>query len=239
MSHALYPASFYESRREHTRHAADRILNALPRRMRRRSVADIGCGTGTWLAAALANGAGRAIGFEGDWVRPDMLDDARIEFTAVDLEQPLAGPAVDLVLSLEVAEHLSEERAPSFVANLAAMGPAVLFSAAVPGQGGVGHRNEQWQSWWAHLFAAHELLAFDIIRPQIWSDEQIPAWYRQNVVLYLRQDVGRQLSLTPTAPQLLDKVHPAFWERANRELRCAGALPESEVLRRQSDQKQR
>lgn len=234
MTALLYPADFYDNRRTHTAHAARRVLAALPPALPCASVADIGCGTGTWLAAALEAGAGSAFGIEGDWVTPDRLDHPAIAFAPQDLEQLLLGPRVDLALSLEVAEHLSPARAESFVADLVAMAPAVLFSAAIPGQGGVGHRNEQWPSWWAGHFATHGYLAYDVVRPAIWTDEAIPAWYRQNIVLYLDPGRAGLLGLTPTAAALLDRVHPAFWSRANRELGYANALPESEVLRRQA-----
>jgi hypothetical protein len=72
----------------------------------------------------------------------------------------------------------------------------------------------------------------------IWTDNAVPAWYRQNIVLYLDGTTSRALGLAPTDPALLDRVHPSFWERANRELRYANALPESEVLRRQAQQAQ-
>lgn len=238
MTASIYPADFYDNRRAHTAHAAARLLAALPPGLARRSVTDIGCGTGTWLAAALADGAAEAFGIEGDWVTPDMLDDPRIVFTPQDLEQSFTGPRVDLAISLEVAEHLSPARAAGFIADLVALAPAILFSAAVPGQGGVGHLNEQWQSYWAGLFARHGYQPFDLLRPQIWTDEAIPAWYRQNAVLYLDRATAGRLALTPDDPALLDKIHPAFWNRANRELRYANALPESEVLRRQAQQAQ-
>lgn len=238
MSNSLYPVDFYAQRRQHTAHAADRIFAALPPDLLTGRVADIGCGTGTFLAMALNWGATEALGFEGSWVEPAMLDDPRITFTPTDLEQPLQAPRVDLALCLEVAEHLSPARAAGFVADLVAMAPAVLFSAAIPGQGGVGHVNEQWQSFWATHFAGHGYRAFDIIRPAIWSDDAVPAWYRQNAVLYLNVETARRLGLTPTEPQLLDRAHPSFWERANRELRYANALPESEVLKRQAQQQQ-
>ena len=235
MTASLYPADFYRNRRAHTAHAARRILGVLPSALPRRSVADIGCGTGTWLAAALEDGAETAFGIEGDWVTPSMLDNARIVFAPQDLEQRFTGPRVDLAMSLEVGEHLTPARAETFVADLVAMAPAVLFSAAIPGQGGVGHLNEQWQSWWAALFATRGYRAHDVIRPAIWTDEAIPAWYRQNAILYLDAATAAALTLAPTDPALLDKVHPAFWARANRELQYANALPESEVLRRQAE----
>lgn len=238
MTATLYPADFYQHRRSHTAHAAQSLLAALPVDLPRARIADIGCGTGTWLAAALASGATTALGLEGDWVTPAMLDDSRIEFVAHDLEQPFTAPRVDLALSLEVAEHLSPARAPGFVADLVALAPAILFSAAIPGQGGVGHRNEQWQSWWAAHFATHGYTPHDVIRPVIWADDAIPAWYRQNTVLYLDAETSARLDLPPTDPALLDTVHPAFWSRANRELAHANALPESEILKRQAQQQQ-
>jgi len=40
-------------------------------------------------------------------------------------------------------------------AALVKAAPVVLFSAAIPLQGGTEHVNEQWQSYWAKLFAEH------------------------------------------------------------------------------------
>lgn len=238
MTNDLYPQDFYTDRRDHTLKAARRILAALPAALERNSIADIGCGTGTFLAASLEAGAGQAFGFEGDWVSPEMLDDPAITFQSCNLENRFSAPRVDLVLSLEVAEHLSPGRAESFVADLVAIAPAILFSAAIPGQGGVGHANEQWQSYWAELFGQKGYGAYDVLRPQIWTDDAIPAWYRQNAVLYLDDPTASALGLSATEPALLDRVHPAFWARANRELKYANALPESEVLRQQAAQQQ-
>ena len=59
---------------------------------------------------------------------------------------------VDLAVSLEVAEHPSEKRAPSFIDDLCTASSCVLFGAAIPGQEGVGHLNEKWPSYWTKLF---------------------------------------------------------------------------------------
>ncbi len=137
MSSTLYPAGFYADRRAHTAHAAALILAALPPGLVARRIADVGCGTGTFLAAARARGAEYVLGIEGKWVTAAMLDDPAIDYLPQDLEGRVAGHRVDLAISLEVAEHLTPGRADSFVADLVALAPAVLFSAAIPGQGGL------------------------------------------------------------------------------------------------------
>ena len=75
----------------------------------------------------------------------------------------------DLACCLEVAEHLPPERAGSFVEDLTKLAPVVLFSAAIPGQGGDNHVNEMWQHHWARLFAKNGFRAVDYVRPMIWS----------------------------------------------------------------------
>lgn len=53
----------------------------------------------------------------------------------------------DLAMTIEVAEHLTPVRADSFVEDLTRLSDVVLFSAAIPAQGGINHVNEQWQSY--------------------------------------------------------------------------------------------
>ncbi|GHA24508.1 hypothetical protein GCM10007989_20220 [Devosia pacifica] len=161
-----------------------------------------------------------------------MLDDPAIRFHAADLARPIDHAlTADLAISLEVAEHLPASRAKGFVSDLTGIAPAILFSAAVPGQGGVNHINERWQSYWAELFAAHGYRPYDLIRPEIWGDHAIPFWYRQNVLLYL-SDAHHAADPSRAVRDLarLDLVHPELMSRANRELDYAGAMPESLYL---------
>jgi hypothetical protein len=63
-------------------------------------------------------------------------------FLPHDIATPLPEHLVgrfDLAVCLEVAEHLPPERAESFIRELCDLAPVVLFSAAIPGQGGTGH----------------------------------------------------------------------------------------------------
>jgi hypothetical protein len=61
--------------------------------------------------------------------------------------------------------------------------PVVLFSAAIPGQGGYGHVNEQWPGYWARMFDECGYGVSDALRWAIWNDERVEPWYRQNLLL--------------------------------------------------------
>jgi hypothetical protein len=92
----------------------------------------------------------------------------------------------DLAISLEVAEHLPRRSASGFVRSLCQLAPIVLFSAAVPGQGGEHHVNEQWPEYWRQAFANHHFVMFDPFRPLLWHDERVAFYYRQNLFLFIR-----------------------------------------------------
>lgn len=70
------------------------------------------------------------------------------------------------------------------VAVLTRAAKVVLFSAAPPGQGGVGHVNEQWPEYWRDLFQAHGFRMLDLIRSRIRDDQRVVWWYRQNLLLF-------------------------------------------------------
>jgi hypothetical protein len=125
-----------------------------------------------------------------------VIDEA--EFVDDDLAgepRPETRTRYDLAISLEVAEHLPPTAAAGFVSLLADLSDFVLFSAAVPGQGGVGHVNEQWPDYWISLFAGHGYSCLDVIRKRIWDDESIPLWYRQNILLFVRDERVNELEL--------------------------------------------
>lgn len=79
----------------------------------------------------------------------------------------------DLVISLEVAEHLPKECAATFVDSLTRLGPVILFSAAIPFQGGTDHINEQWLDYWAKYFQEKGYVAIDCIRKRIWQNDKV------------------------------------------------------------------
>ena len=87
-------------------------------------------------------------------------------------------------MSLEVGEHLPKSSAAHLVDSLAAASPLVLFSAAIPGQGGTFHVNEQWPEFWQALFAARGYRRLDFLRPMILANAAVEWWYKQNLYVF-------------------------------------------------------
>ena len=93
-----------------------------------------------------------------------------------------------MAISLEVAEHLPESAADDFTSSLTNLSDFVLFSAAIPFQGGIGHVNEQWLTYWVEKFSSRGYLAVDLVRKRIWENQEIPIWFRQNTLVFVKEE---------------------------------------------------
>ena len=180
-----YPADFYSYLASFAIRSAQRVVPQLAGVLPIRSVVDFGCGQGAWLSV-WQNAGATITGVDGSYVdqRRLLIDPAN--FHAADLAEPIGlARRFDLVQSLEVAEHLPASRARQFVDTLTAHGSCVLFSAAVPGQGGEHHVNEQPLGYWREIFRQKGFVAIDYLRPLICDDAAIEPWYRYNIILYV------------------------------------------------------
>jgi SAM-dependent methyltransferase len=152
------------------------------------SAIDFGCGNGIWLSVLKQLGVKQIKGCDGVWIKKERLKINATEFCEVNFERKIsAGQRHDLAISLEVAEHIPESMARQFIASLTEASDFVLFSAAVPYQGGTNHINEQWPDYWSNLFALQGYVAIDFLRPQIWNNPEIAWWYKQNMLLYVNE----------------------------------------------------
>jgi SAM-dependent methyltransferase len=182
-----YAADFYRYLAPLALRSARRVVPHLAAALRIATVADFGCGQGAWLSVWRETGAG-VLGVDGPYIDRSRLLIEAAEFRAADLAEPIdLGRRFDLVQSLEVAEHLPPAKARQFVETLCRHAGAVLFSAAVPGQGGEQHVNEQPLSYWRALFGDHGYVAIDYLRPLILADREIQWWYRYNTLLYVEE----------------------------------------------------
>ena len=213
----IYDVDFYASKRSQVTATARAVVPLLRDWLRPASVVDVGCGTGEWLAVFQELGVSDVVGVDGDWVPREDLLISPDRFVSHDLRQPLhLERAFDLAITLETAEHLPPESAAVFVESLVRLAPAVVFSAAIPFQLGDDHLNPQWPGYWASLFAAHDYEAIDTIRPLIWELPDIPYWYAQNMILFVRRDL---LDAHPRLREMhawrggspLPLVHPSYY----------------------------
>jgi 2-polyprenyl-3-methyl-5-hydroxy-6-metoxy-1,4-benzoquinol methylase len=180
-----------------------------------RSVCDVGCGDGSWLRAFREAGVTDVLGIDGEYVHEHPLQIPVANFKTMDLNEEISlDRPFDLAISLEVAEHLSEDRATSFVRDLTRLARLILFSAAIPGQGGTNHINEQWQTYRTALFAQCDYVLCDVPRPQIWRNRRIAYFHRQNMLLFCARAALEAAPLLATCPHSLrhSLVHPEILE---------------------------
>jgi SAM-dependent methyltransferase len=153
------------------------------------SVVDVGCGIGTWLSVFKANGVRKVLGIDGEYVDRKQLHIPEQEFITADLENPFdLNEKFDLAICLEVAEHLRPDAAVIIVNTLCNLSDKILFSAALPKQGGQNHLNEQSFEYWKKLFNDKGYLWKDVFRERIWMNKNIDWWYRQNMFLIEKLD---------------------------------------------------
>ena len=209
MSRHVYSSEFFDYIDAGSRASAGIVSRLLIKEMPIGSLLDVGSGHGAWAAEWMCAGVSDVVAVDGDYVNPDQLAIPRDKFVAHDLSQPLElGRRFEMVQSLEVAEHISAEFADRFVDNLVRHGDVVLFSAAVPNQGGEHHVNEQPPEYWRALFAEQDFECFDFLRVHLRDRREVKPWYRYNTLIYANE--AGQRKLAPEALQTrVDRVGEA------------------------------
>ena len=204
-----YSDEWFRARKQATRRSAEVIASFVRDVVRPTSIIDLGCGTGSWLAAF---GVDDSLGVDGDWVSRSQLEFPEEHFRTHDLTRPLVlDRTFDLALSVEVGEHLPAEAADVLVESLSRLAPVILFSAAIPYQGGTGHVNPQWPAYWADRFRSREYVPCDVIRPRFWCHPEVRFAHAQNLILYVRSGDLSRLAIAETP--LLPLVHPRLLQR--------------------------
>ena len=216
MSQHQYGEAFYDSLDATSEPSATIILPMLLDLVSVNSAIDVGCGDGSWLNVLRQLGIEDVLGLDAPGRSGGSLKIPESRFRGVALDEPFSiEREFDLALCLEVAEHLPPERAAGLIADLSALAPIILFSAAIPGQGGVNHFNEQWPAFWAELFANESYVALDPFRRTLWNKPEVAWWYKQNMILFvLHSALLNHPSLATTSPPEapLALVHPDAWK---------------------------
>lgn len=210
-----YGSTFYENQVDESLTSANIVLKIVFDIFKPQSLLDIGCGRGAWLCVAERLGVSTLHGIDGPWVKQLDLLSSRIEFQQADMEVAIpVRRRYEMAMSVEVAEHLSPDSAPKFVAALCSAADVVVFGAAVQCQGGENHINEQRQSYWVKLFQQNDYVHFDIIRPKLWLNKSVSPWYRQNTLIYINKNRVDLINLfdAEKPEAIIDLIHPEMFE---------------------------
>jgi len=160
---ATYDERFYKGNAEDSHPTARYLAPYIVEHFKVKRLIDYGCATGHWLSEFHKAGAA-GLGVEGSTSIASQLLVNKKHILIHDLRYPinekpkmrafLEGGPVDLAFSFEVAEHVEGQYADLLVDNILTGAPNyVIMTAAPPGQGGLGHVNEQPKGYWITKFA--------------------------------------------------------------------------------------
>ena len=222
-----YDKDFFAELEDGSYLSAKKILPLVQDVFNPSSVLDIGCGVGYWLQVWKEDlKVDDILGIEGTYMTNELFRIDTKYLKTADLKLPLnLSRKYDLVMSMEVAEHIPGNCADIFIDNLVKAGNIILFSAAIIGQIGTYHINEQMPEYWAKKFLSRDYVPVDYLRPKIWNDPQIQYWYRQNTLLFIRRSVlddfpQLKFAAAATDPGFLVRIHPekyfAYVDEANQ-----------------------
>lgn len=211
---SIYNEKFYNEMYENNYKTAVQMIPVFIEKFKPNSIVDVGCGRGIFLAEVKKyNENMEILGLDGDYVNKLLID--KKNFLACDISKKIRlNRKYDLAISLEVAEHISSEAADIFIENLTDLSDIIIFSAAIPEQGGDGHINEQWPSYWNEKFEKKGYYVSECLRNYFWKHKDMDPYRRQNVLLYIKkekyEDIKSRFITDPI--NMLDVVHPEFYK---------------------------
>lgn len=203
-----YSDDFYSTMEKGSLESAQEIVPLLVSLYNPKSVVDVGCGTGSFANEFLNMGIAEVIGYEGKWMEAVATLLPKDRYIFQDLTEPVTpSRTYDLCVCLEVAEHIDAVDAPVLIELLTTLSTRIVFSAAIPNQGGNHHVNEQWPLYWSKLFLEKGFYLERDPRLELWNNDNIAACYRQNLLIF-SSHVGNSGS------HPLALVHPDAWIEA-------------------------
>ena len=216
-----YSKEYYQKRNNWTELSVVSIMALIQTHYKPNSIIDFGCGSGSWLhTIKRLYQINDILGVDGYCIDEKELMIPSQNFKRYNLERIyVPDRRFDMAISMEVAEHLNERYADNFVTSLVNASDLILFSAAIPLQGGTNHINEQPQSYWKAKFSKKNYECIDIIRSRIWDHQGVRTDYKQNAFLYINKNqLNESKSLlykfkSVEQESILDIVHPELFER--------------------------
>lgn len=211
LDYTKYDADFILDTQAHVKNA-ECLIPIIDNLIHPKSVVDVGCGSGAWLSVFKNKYNCNILGIDGEYVNINNTLLSDNEFLPHNLEKKIDIIQInhdkfDLAISLEVAEHLSPSRAEGFVEDLTKLSDAILFSAAIPLQGGVNHINERPITYWVDLFQKKGFVPINCIRPKYklaYTEHEFKEHgdpgiaYANNAVLYINHEKLSEYDIVPS-----------------------------------------
>jgi len=188
----IYNAHYYANSVEPpAMSSAEAISESIILDLRPNTVVDVGCGTGALLEALQRKGC-QVFGLEYSEAAFQYCRERGLDVRKFNLERDtlLDDRTFDVAISLEVAEHLPKKTARRYVDLLTRLSNVIVFTAAPPGQSGLGHINEQPPSYWTSKFQALGF-TYDAELSERWRENWrdrvvVVWWFHQNLMVFRR-----------------------------------------------------
>ena len=202
-----YGNDFYKNNIGPSTSSAEEIVPEIIGILNPSSVVDVGCGVGTWLKV-FKKFKKEVFGIDFNVADKKLFLIKKTEFKKCDLRAPInLKKRFDLAISLEVAEHIDIKFADTFLDSLTSLSDKIIFSAAIPFQGGYDHINEQWPDYWLKKFEKRGYVLVDCFRSKFWNNPRVDYYYSQNMFLYCKKEVLQK-----------NKILQEFYKNTNRDL---------------------
>jgi SAM-dependent methyltransferase len=185
----IYTGDYFDGFEQSGIASAPLIAESIVSELHPRTVLDVGCGTGLVLLALRERGVvGRGLEYSAAAIERCRRLGLDVERFDIEHDPPLPAQSFDVVVSLEVGEHMPEDSADRYVDLLCSCGSTIVFSAATPGQGGQDHVNEQPHEYWIRRM---HLRGFELDRERstrwrgAWKAAGAAPWYHQNLMVFV------------------------------------------------------
>lgn len=185
----VYDETFYEEPHQKKAQSAAIVAEIILRNLTFKNVFDIGCGIGLFISEMAKKGV-EAIGCDySESAIANSCTNVTI-FKADASKRIVVNRKFDLVICFEVAEHLADKHSNQLVDSCVRHSDSVLFTAAPPGQGGVGHINEQPYEYWIQKFENSGFMHDNELSMKLQSEmrtQNVVSWLADNIMFFKRK----------------------------------------------------
>jgi len=189
----IYSPKYYQTLVEpYARRSVPQMAKSIVETFHPASAIDVGCGSGALLVALRKLGVRHLIGLDSSEAGLDIARARGLDVRKFDIatNRWSSKEQLDLVVCMETAEHLPKSSADRYIELLCSLAPVVVFTAAHPGQGGIGHLNEQPRGYWEQLFKTHgfQLAEKTVADWQtVWTAAGVANFYTRNLMIFQKE----------------------------------------------------